>query len=169
MPLGLDAGGVEIADPALVLSLKRGAGGERQLLSALAIELLQLGDPDFLRRIAADQPAELLDLVAGELPVARIEPSGLGLFVEDEPAERGFGPGDGRADVADDQRDVIGMAFGVESALTGIVGVGDEEDHQNEDQRGHESGRSGAAAPPVEADLVPVPDHCGSLDPLTFA
>ena len=111
------AGLVEIADSALALPGERRARGEREFAAALVVKLLELRDPALLLGVAVDQLGELVDLEAGEIPVAGVDAAaGLLVLVEHEAGERRFGARDVGADVANDQRDIIGMPLGAKRA-----------------------------------------------------
>ena len=70
------------------------------------------------------------------------------------------------SDVADDQRDVIGAALGLERLFARVVGRCDEEHHAEQDERRDQAAGRRTAAPPVEAQLRPRRRHHGvSLDP----
>src|SRR6185369_479180 len=116
-------GEVEIADPALALLLERCTRCARQLLAALVVDLLKLGDAPFLVDVGPDELGELLDLESGKLPIARIDiAAGLLVFVEHETGKSRFRARDVRADVANHERDVIGVAFGIEGAFAFVIG-----------------------------------------------
>ena len=162
---------VEIADAGIALLGERGAGGERQLRVALVVEVAKLGDAALLLGTGAHQVAELADLVAGELPVAGVDvAAALDVLVEHEAGERGFGARDVGADVADDQRDFVGMALGGERPLARVVGELDQENHRDQDQRRDQARGRRSAATPVEPDffVVPIPDHDGQCSPVNF-
>ena len=147
----------------------RGARGKRQLAVALLIKLLELGDAALLLGIAAHQLLELLDLVAGQAPVAGIDrAAGLLVLVEHEAGERSLGARHVGADVADDQRDVIAMPLGAERMLARVIGEVDQEHHDDQDEGRKQARSRGSAATPIEAQFLPVPCHGLSLDPLTI-
>ena len=164
-------GGVEIADAGVAFFGEGRLGRERELAAKLGIEPLDLGHAPALRGIVAHLGSEfLIDLVAGELPVAGVDvAAGLHVLVEHEAGERGLGARDVGADVADDKRDFVGVALGAERAFAGIVGELHHDDHGDEDQGREQARGRGAPAAPVEADFLVVPSpHGRSLPPLTF-
>ena len=151
---------VEIADSGVALLGDRGPRGERELLPALVVELLHEGDALLLIGAVAHQVAQLPDLEAGELPVARVDIAvGVDILVEHEAGQRGFGARDVGADVSNDQRDFVRMALGIERLLARVVGEFDEDDHDDEHQRRGQACSCSSPSPPIEADLVlfPVP------------
>jgi len=164
-------GGVEAADAGIALLGHRSPGRKRELLSSLVVELLDPRHLLLLCRVAPHQIAELLDLEARELPIARVNLAvWIFLLVENEARERRLGSGDVGAHISNDERDFVRMALRIERAFTRIVREFDEEDHRHENQGSHEASGRSSPSPPIEADvfLFPVPDHSGNLVALTF-
>ena len=75
-----------------------------------------------------------------------------------------------RADVPDDERDLIGVAFRGERALARVVREFDQKNHRNEDQRGDQARDCCSASTPVEPDffVVPNPDHVRQCSRVNF-
>ena len=127
LPVPRGRGLVEIADPGIALLRECGAGGERELAAALVIELLELGDALALLGVAALRARR-----AGRSGSRRAASRWHRccrwslVLVEDETGEAGFGARDIGADVADDQRDLIGLALGGDRLLARVVGEFDE-------------------------------------------
>ena len=158
--------GIEIGSPALSLLGRGGAGCNRQLLSARKIKLLKLLDPLALRRVVAQQCCKLVDLMIGQSPLAIINvAAGADFLVEHEAPQSGLGAGNAGIDAANNQRDIIGLSFGLERLLTGIIRQGDQDDHDQQDEGRDQPARCRASAPPVKLNLVPRWCHGGSLDP----
>ena len=157
--LGLDRGGVKIADAGIALLGRRRLGGQRKLIAARPVELLYLADALELLGVVAEKVVELVDLEARKLPVAGVDiAAGLGVLVEHEARE----PASACARLALALRTssrFVGMPLRVERVLARVVREFDHEDHRDEDERGDEAGGRGAAATPVKADFVlfPVP------------
>lgn len=143
-------GAVEIIDAGLTLLQSRGLGSERQLVAALLEQGPELADQLLLFRLAADQRAELLDLVLGELPVVVISGARLGILVENETGESGFRPRSVGADVANDERDVVGVPLRRKCPLTGAVRQRDEHHHRHQHESRDQANGRGAPAPPVD-------------------
>ena len=169
-PEPLVGGLIEIADAGVALLGQSGAGGKRKLAAAAGVQLPELGHPPQLLGVASFEVAELVDLEGGEPPVAGIDiAAGFHVLVEDETGERGLGARDVAADVADDERDVVGVPFRGKRPLARVVGEFDHEHHGDEDQGRDQARGRGSAPTPVEADVFLVPSpHGDSLAPLTF-
>ena len=91
------------------------------------------------------------------------------VLVENETGERRLGRRHIGADVADGQRDFVGVPLGRERPLARIVRDLDREHHDHEDQGRNQAQRRSTAATPVEPDVLPVAHHCGNVTPLTFS
>src|SRR6185503_1061509 len=161
---------VEVADARVALLCERGLGGDRELAAPLGVQALDLEHSPQLLGAPPFEVLELLDFIAGDLPVASIDLSvRIHFLVEDEPGQGRFGPRDVRTDVADDERHVVGMPLGGERLFARIVGELDHEHQDDEHKRCREARSRSAASTPVEADLVfPVPNHGFSLVALTI-
>ncbi len=102
----------------------------------------------------------------GQPPLAVINvAAGADFLVEHEAAECGLGAGNAGVDAADDQCDIIGLAFGLERSLAGIIGQGHQDDHDEQDEGRDQPACCRATAPPVKLNFVPRRCHDGSLDP----
>ena len=161
--------GIEIADTRIALLRQRRAGREGKLARALVVQRFGVINAAKLLRAFAFEPLELLDLVAGELPVAGVDVAvRIDFLVEHEPREGGLGARDVGADIADDQGDLIGLALGGERLLARVVREFDEEHHADQEQGRNEPRGRSAAAPPVEPDVLPIVHHEPNVTALTF-
>src|SRR6185369_14034399 len=155
------------ADSRLALLLEGRPGGEREFVAAHPVELLDLGDPKLLVRVTADELLELADLEAGELPVAGVDVAvRFDLLIQHEAGERGLRARDVRADVPDDQRDVIGVPLSRQRLLARAIGGCNQPHHREQDESRDQTGGGSTPAPPVEADVVPIPDHRTQCSPV---
>jgi hypothetical protein len=117
---------VEIARTAGALLGHGSPCGESEFRAALIEQHPQFLDALALLGIGADQPLELVDLLAGKPPLAVIDVAASALvLVQDEPPESCFGPGDAGIDRPCQQVDVIGMPLARKRAVPRLVRHGD--------------------------------------------
>src|SRR5205085_4154798 len=124
------------------------------------VKPLRFRDPAKLGRVAPLHRLQLLDLVAGELPGAGIDvAAALLVLVECETSKGGIGLGDVCADIADNQRNLVRLPFGIECLFPGVVREFYEEYHDDQNEGRNKARRRSTATPPVEPDVLPFADH----------
>src|SRR3954447_3219089 len=100
--------GVEVADPRVALFFQSRPRGKREFFAALVVELSDLRNALQLRGVGPHQIAKLIDLETRKLPRAGVDvATSRDVFIEHKAGERGFGLRHVRADVTDDQRDLV--------------------------------------------------------------
>jgi len=157
---------VEIADAGVALLGQSGPSSECEFIAVPFVKPLRFEHPPELVGIVALQRLQLADLESGELPCARIDvAAALHVFIERETGERRVGARDVRADVSNDQCDLVGLPLRSERVLARVVGELDHEHHDDEDERRDEARGGGTTSPPVEPDGLPIVDHPVSVVP----
>ena len=152
---GLGRSIIEV-DRGRAILARHGARCGGKLSPTLRVQLFQLVDAVALRRVARDQPVELVDLLAGKAPLAVVDiAAGPRLLVEHEGAQRRLRAEQSGVDVAGQQVDVIGMALGIERRIARLVRHRDQHDHRDQDQRGDKCPRRCPATAPVKPGVVP--------------
>jgi len=148
--------GVVIVDPVVLLPAGNVAGNVAELLAALVEQLPKLGHPPPLVGVPGNGSLELVQLLAGEPPLAIVSaPAGIDIFVERIAADRGLRSGNAGVDRPGEERHVIGMALGLQRFVARSVGHRDQHDHAQQEQGRDEGDRSGPAPAPVETLVFP--------------